>query len=326
VQIILLGTAAGGGFPQWNCWCPGCRVARADPTRAHPRTQSSIAVSTDGQRWILVNASPDVREQITRIPRAEPAGDVMRDVPIEGVVLTDAELDHSLGLLLLREGRALTVYATQSVLDVLERDSRILPTARAFASLSLVALPLDREVAVVDREGVEMALTLEAFAVDGDPPRFAGTTGLGHTAGMMLRDKSGAAAAYVPGCGGFTASLIERLATAHNVLFDGTFWSDDELIKLGISSSRAREMGHLPISGPDGSLAVLHRLSSRPTVIYTHMNNTNPILIEDSPERRTVEAAGVFVGSDGEILRAGSRGPGSGVRVQTTARGERSGT
>ncbi len=302
MEIILLGTAAGGGFPQWNCWCPGCRVARTDPSRAHPRTQSSIAVSGDGTRWLLVNASPDVREQLSRIPRSSPANDVMRDVPIEGVVLTDAELDHTLGLLLLREARALTLYATQAVIDVLERDSRILPTVRAFATVSIVPLPLDREVALLDRAGGAMGITIEAFAVDGGAPRFASVDSVGATAGLLIRDGSASKAVYVPGCGALTQPLVARITDARVLLFDGTCWSDDELVMLGVSPKRARDMGHLPIGGPDGSLAALTALEPGPIVFYTHINNTNPVLIEDSPERRVLEAAGAHVGRDGQRL------------------------
>lgn len=301
MYLILLGTAAGGGFPQWNCWCPGCRIARADPARAMPRTQSSIAVSEDGERWILINASPDVRDQVRRLPRPTPDPTVRRDVPIEAVALTDAELDHSLGLLLLREGRALSVYAAPPTLAVLERDSRILPTTRAFATVSLVPLPLDREVAVRDRAGVETGLTLEAFAVAGDAPRFATSDGVGATIGVMVRDRAGSAAAYVPGCGAIDPPLVDRLRQAEIVLFDGTFWSEEELVALDIAPTGAREMGHVPINGAEGSLAMLSRLPAR-TRVYTHINNTNPVLIEHSEERRAVDAAGVIVGHDGLAL------------------------
>jgi pyrroloquinoline quinone biosynthesis protein B len=229
---------------------------------------------------------------------------VKRDVPIETLVLTDAELDHSLGLLLLREARALTLYATEAVIDVLERDSRILPTLRAFANVSVIPLPLDQQVTTVDRTGDDMGVTIEAFAVDGGAPRFATTDRVGATVGLMLRDRGGMTAAFIPGCGAISPRLLERLKAAQTLLFDGTFWSDDELIKHRISSSRAREMGHIPIGGESGSLAILSALRPRPALVYTHINNTNPILIEDSAERRTVEAAGVFVGSDGELLHA----------------------
>lgn len=305
MHVILLGTAAGGGFPQWNCWCPGCRIARADPVRATPRTQSSIAASADGERWILVNASPDVRDQVRRIPGSTPDPAVRRDVPIEAVALTDAELDHSLGLLLLREGRTLSVYLAPPTAAVLEQDSRILPTARAFATVSLVPLTLDHKVPVRDRAGVETGLTLEAFAVAGDAPRFATSNAVGSTVGLMLRDHAGSTTAYVPGCGAIDEALADRLQQAEVVLFDGTFWSDEELIALDIAPTRAREMGHVPIDGADGSLAMLSRLPAR-TRVYTHINNTNPILIADSAERRVLDAAGIVVGCDGMVVSTGA--------------------
>jgi len=298
MKVILLGAAAGGGFPQWNCWCPGCRTARADPARARPRTQSSIAVSGDGTRWVLINASPDVREQLARIARPTPPPGVVRDVPIEGVVVTDAELDHTIGLLLMREARAMRVYATAEVTRVLERDSRILPTLRAFAAVSLVPLVLDSPVTLRDRAGDDAGLTVEAFAVHGDLPRFAGAESAGSTVGLLLSDGAGATVAYIPGCGAIDAAVMDRCRRADAVLFDGTFWSDDELEALGISGSRARQMGHVPIGGADGSLAVLSGLSARHR-IYVHINNTNPILIEGSSERQAVEARGVVVGVDG---------------------------
>jgi pyrroloquinoline quinone biosynthesis protein B len=303
MEMILLGTAAGGGFPQWNCWCPTCRVARSDSARAHPRTQSSIAVSSDGVRWFLINASPDVREQMARVRRPAPASGVVRDVSIEGVVLTDAELDHTIGLLLLREARDLTVYATNAVTAVLDRDSRILPTLRAFARVQVVPLTLDRAIPMRDRHGTEVGLTVEAFAVGGDAPRFAsadtaGAEVAGSTVGLTIRDARGGTAVCVPGCAAIDESLVDRLRSAGAVLFDGTFWSDDELTALGISALSARAMGHIPIAGAGGSLSILAELPA-PTRVYTHINNTNPILIEDSPERRAVLREGVTVGMDG---------------------------
>jgi len=254
-------------------------------------------VSADGHRWLLINASPDVREQIARIPRHPPAT-AIRDVPVEAVAVTDAELDHSIGLLLLREARGLSLYATAPATSVLDRDSRILPTVRAFGPVSVTPLTLGSPVAVLDRAGADTALTLEAFAVQGDPPRFATTDAPGLTVGLSVRHSGGSTLVYVPGCGAMDETVVERLRAADAVLFDGTFWRDDEMIALGISPSRARDMGHVPISESDGSLAVLSRLAA-PTRVYTHINNTNPILIEDSAPRRAVEAAGVQVGFDG---------------------------
>jgi pyrroloquinoline quinone biosynthesis protein B len=297
VQVILLGTAAGGGFPQWNCWCPTCRVARREPARAHPRTQSSVAVSADGRRWFLLNASPDVHAQLARLPGAEPRG--MRHVPVEGVVLTDAELDHTLGLVLLREGRYLQVYATPAVQSVIEHDSRLLPVTRAFAEVRLEPLAIERSTALMYRDGCPAGLTVTAFAVPAGPPRFASQELPGHTVGLLVRDEAtGGVCAFVPGCGGLDGSLLDRLAGADVVLFDGTFWTDDELIALGIGERTARAMDHLPVSGPDGSLERIAALPARHKV-YTHINNTNPMLIEDSPQRLLVERLGLAVGADG---------------------------
>jgi pyrroloquinoline quinone biosynthesis protein B len=297
MQVVLLGTAAGGGFPQWNCWCPSCRVARSDPRRAQPRTQSSAAVTADGERWFLLNASPDVREQLARLPTPVPTG--YRHVPVAGTIATDAELDHTLGITLLREGRELQLYATTAVRVVLERDSRVLPVTKAFASVAEIDLPLGIEVPLCYPNGSGSSLSVEAFPVPGGPPRFARESIVGHTVGLIVRDSStGGSCAFVPGCGGLDDSITARLASSDLVLFDGTFWTDDELISLGIGERTARQMDHLPVSGPEGSLERLAQLPSRYRV-YTHINNTNPMLLEDSPERALVERRGLAVGMDG---------------------------
>ena len=297
MQVILLGTAAGGGFPQWNCWCPTCRIARREPARARPRSQSSAAVSADGRRWFLLNASPDVHAQLARIPGPEPRG--MRHVPIEGVVLTDAELDHTLGIVLLREGRYLQLYATPAAQSVIERDSSMLPVTRAFAEVRVEPLAIGGSTALGYRDGCPAGLTVTAFPVPAGPPRFASEELPGHTVGLLVRDDAtGGVCAFVPGCGGLDRTLLDRLAGAELVLFDGTFWTDDELIALGIGQRTARAMDHLPVSGPDGSLEQLAALPARHRV-YTHINNTNPMLIEDSPHRLEVERHGLTVGADG---------------------------
>lgn len=297
MHVILLGTAAGGGFPQWNCWCPTCRVARDDPARAHARTQSSIAFSADGVRWFLGNASPDVREQLARLPRTEVTG--VRYVPVEGIILTDAELDHTLGITLLREGRLLQIIATPSVLRTIAEDSRVLPVTQAFAAVQTLEIALGEATPLDYRDGTPSGLTVEMKAVRGDPPRFASKEEVGHTVAAFITDTaSGNTCAFVPGCGGLGPKLLARLNEAELLLFDGTFWTDDELIRLGISDRPASAMGHVAISGPEGSLAVLSQLDCRQKV-YTHINNTNPMLIEGSPERAEVESAGMLVGMDG---------------------------
>src|SRR6478752_4144433 len=280
MHVILLGTAAGGGFPQWNCWCPTCRVARDDPERARPRTQSSIAFSADGERWFLGNASPDVREQIARLPHGVVTG--VRHVPVEGIVLTDAELDHTLGITLLREGRLLQLIATSAIVRTIAEDSRVLPVTQAFATVNTVEIELGDVVSLDYRDGSASGLTIEMKAVRGDAPRFARREEVGHTVGVFVRDTStGKSFAFVPGCGGLGPKLVARLDEADLLLFDGTFWTNDELDRLGISDRPALSMGHVPISGGEGSLAVLSQLSCRHKV-YTHINNTNPMLVESS--------------------------------------------
>ena len=297
MHVILLGTAAGGGFPQWNCWCPTCRIARDDPARARPRTQSSIAFSADGSRWFLGNASPDVREQLARLPRVDVPG--VRHVPVEGIVLTDAELDHTLGVTLLREGRELQIIATPAVIRTIAEDSRVLPVTQAFAVVQTVEVALGEVMSLDYRDGSPSGLTIEMKAVRGDPPRFSRKEDIGHTVAAFITDTaSGKTCAFVPGCGGLGPRLLARLNEAELLLFDGTFWTDDELIRLGISDRPASAMGHVAISGPEGSLAVMSQLDCRQKV-YTHINNTNPMLIERSPERAEVEGAGVLVGMDG---------------------------
>ena len=297
LRVVLLGTAAGGGFPQWNCWCPVCRASRADPRRAVPRTQSSVAVSRDGERWFLLNASPDVHRQLACLPGPLPTG--TRQVPIEGIVATDAELDHTLGIVLLREARRLQLYATAAVRSILEHDSRLLPVTGAFADVAVTDLPLESRVPLVYHDGESAGLSVQSFMVPAGPPRFAPRAASGHTVGLLLEDpESGGSCAFVPGCGELEDSLLDRLGQTDLLLFDGTFWSEDELITLGISTRTASEMDHLAISGSSGSLARLARLT-RPRKVYTHINNTNPILLEHSPERSAVIAAGIQVGCDG---------------------------
>jgi pyrroloquinoline quinone biosynthesis protein B len=298
VHVVLLGSAAGGGFPQWNCWCPSCRAARSDPFAAIPRTQSSAAVSVDGRRWFLLNASPDVREQLARL-RAPAAPTTIRHVPVDGVVLTDAELDHTLGIVLLREAGVIPLYATAAVIGILTDDSRLLPTTQVFSDVPVTTLDVGRRVRLLCRDGTESGLDVEAFTVPAGPPRFASRTEDGHTVGLIVREEAtGKACAFVPGCGGLDAALVERLSAVDALLFDGTFWSDDELVVLGVGRRTARELDHLPVGGPQGSLESLAAMPC-PHRVYTHINNTNPMLLEQSAERASVTRAGIMVGFDG---------------------------
>jgi pyrroloquinoline quinone biosynthesis protein B len=255
-------------------------------------------VSADGHRWFLLNASPDVRDQIARLGNGS-APPTVRHVPIEGVVVTDAELDHTLGVLLLREAGLLPLYASRATAAILEHDSRVLATTRAFSEVPVTELVLNRAVPLSYRDGSAAGLTVDAFAVPAGPPRFASEDATGHTVGLMVREAAtGRACAFVPGCGDLDQALLDRLAHADALLFDGTFWDDQELIALGIGTRLARQLDHLPITGPGGSLGLLASLPCRHRV-YTHINNTNPILLERSPERDVVTKAGLQVGFDG---------------------------
>ena len=230
----------------------------------------------------------------------------LRHSPVEGIALTDAELDHTLGIPLLRESRTLALYATRAAIETLETGSHLLATTRAFSTIALTALDPGRPMPLLYRDGGPSGLDVEAVAVPGTPPRFAARAQDGDTVALFITDRSGGdgeragSLAFVPGCAALTPPILDRLASCRAALVDGTFWREDELPVLGLSARTAREMGHLPISGPAGSLEPLAEVVSRGTrVIYVHLNNTNPVLIEDSPERAQVLARGLEVGADG---------------------------
>jgi pyrroloquinoline quinone biosynthesis protein B len=297
--LRVLGSAAGGGFPQWNCACPGCRAVRDGSRPARLRTQSSIAVSPDSRRWFLFNASPDIRAQIESFPPLHPSSgpDGSRAVPLQAVLLTDAELDHTLGLLLLREGRGLELHATETVRDTLYDGTSLLRTLEAYSPVQWRPVMPGADVALAD------GLWYRAFDVPTTKPaRFGSGTGKGRVVGYRLTDeRGGRALVYLPSVQELTA-VRDELDDCACLLVDGTCWRDDELIRLGLAGKTAREMGHLPIDGPDGSLALLAALPIGRT-IYTHINNTNPILLEDAPERRILQRHGIEVAEDGLELR-----------------------
>ena len=290
--VRVLGAAAGGGFPQWNCNCPQCRAVRDGSRPCRPRTQSSVAVSADYRRWFLLNASPDIRAQIESFPALHPRG--VRDTPLQSVLLTDAELDHTLGLLLLREGDDLEVHATAAVHETLFSGTSILQTLGAFTHVEWRKVTPGTEVSLAD------GLSYRSFPAPTDKQvRFGAGEGEESVVGYRITDEhTGRSLVYLPGAQNLTASVLAQLEDCSCLLFDGTCWQDDELIRLDIAGKTSRDMGHLPISGPDGSL---EQLASLPIErkIYLHINNTNPILIEDSPERRIVEEHGMEVAADG---------------------------
>lgn len=289
--LRLLGSAAGGGFPQWNCGCPVCRAVREGTRPARPRTQSSVAVSADYRNWFLLNASPDLRTQIESFPALRPHG---RTTPLRAVLLTDAELDHTLGLLLLREGRSLELHATPVVHETLCTGTSLLRTLERYCAVEWRPVTPGNEVPLAG------GLSYRAFDVPTKKrARFGPSGEHGRVVGYRLADqRSGRAAVYLPGVQELTPQLYENFEDCECLLFDGTCWDDDELIRLGLAGKTAREMGHVPISGPDGSLRSLSALPIERKV-YVHINNTNPILLEDSDERHAVEENGLQVGMDG---------------------------
>jgi len=297
LTAIVLGAAAGGGFPQWNCNCDVCRLAWAGDKRVRPRTQASLAVTSDGRRWTLVNASPDLRAQIQATPRLHPR-EAARASPIAAVVLTGAEIDQTAGLLSLRERSPFLLYATAATLAAISDNPM-------FGVLSTDVVTR-RAITPGERFALVSGIEAELFIVpgklplylEGDDPDIKSETGA--NVGVELCDGR-SRIAYVPGAAAVTPVLRERLARADVLLFDGTLFADDEMIRTETGKKSGRRMGHLPINGPDGSLAALAGLSSRR--IFVHINNTNPLLVDGSPERARVAAAGWEVAEDGmEIL------------------------
>jgi pyrroloquinoline quinone biosynthesis protein B len=294
VRVHILGSAAGGGFPQWNCNCINCNGVRTGSLRAKPRTQCSVAVSADGSRWTLLNASPDLRTQISSFPDLLPASGV-RGSSIDAVLLTDAELDHITGLLSLREAQPLPLFCTSRVFDW------IFATNPIFAALNQ---PERLRVTLVDNckpETLRCGLGFEAFFVSGKVPAYVKRPPENHVgaavAYKIIDARAGSSIVYVPAIRQIDENFIALAGDCDCLLFDGSFWSENEMELRGAGTRTAAAMGHIPISGSDGSLARLGDLSIRK--IYTHINNTNPILDENSAERREVERAGWEVAEDG---------------------------
>jgi pyrroloquinoline quinone biosynthesis protein B len=297
VRIQVLGSAAGGGCPQWNCACRNCRGARDGSVRVEARTQECVAVSSDdGKAWFLVNASPEIRAQIESCTALHPRE--VRDSPIAGILLTNGDLDHTLGLLCLREWQRLVVYATDTVRRGFVENNVLYRTLQRFAGqVSWRSLPPGEEVEL----GTASGLCVEAFPVPGKPPvhlEGLGTPSPADNVALRIREPAtGRVLVYASAVARVTPELLAAADAADCLFFDGTFWSEDELCEVG-SDKRAKDLAHLPIGGESGSLAALSPLH-RPQRIYIHLNNTNPVLREDSPERVAVERAGFRVACDG---------------------------
>jgi pyrroloquinoline quinone biosynthesis protein B len=293
LTAIVLGAAAGGGYPQWNCNCDLCRLAWAGDPRVRARTQASLAVSGDRKRWTLLNASPDLRSQIQANAVLHP-GEGKRGSPIEAVVLTGAEIDQTAGLLNLRERSPFTVLATAATLAAVADNPMFGVLAADVVSR--------RAVSPGEKFSLGGGLQAELFMVpgklplylEGDDPETAAESAA--NVGVEITDGN-ARLAYVPGAAAITPGLRERLSRADLVLFDGTLFTDDEMIRTGTGVKAGRRMGHMPVDGEGGSIMALRSLSARK--IFVHINNTNPMLVDGSPERRRVEAAGWEVACDG---------------------------
>ncbi|MDB4929793.1 MAG: pqqB [Myxococcaceae bacterium] len=314
LTVIVLGSSAGGGLPQWNCNCPQCAATRAGDPMVPPRSQSSIAVSADGERWLLCNASPDVRTQLAHTPALHPRA--LRHSPIAAVALTNADIDHATGLLILREGGAPPVYCTPRVERALTVGLRVLPALAAYGEVTVRPLDprSDEPVFVRDRAGDDIGVRLKAFTVASKPPPYmlphltadeAADLHAGDTVGFELCAADGAAPlVYVPGVKDLDEPLRARLSAAGMVLIDGTFFTDDELVATGASKKTSRMMGHAPLTGDGGLLAFLKTVTG-PRVALVHINNSNPVLRSDSPARWEIEAGGVAVAGDGDVFVVG---------------------
>jgi pyrroloquinoline quinone biosynthesis protein B len=301
--IKVLGSAAGGGFPQWNCNCPNCRDVRLGKDGLRPRTQSSLAVSADGTNWVLLNASPDLRQQILVTPELEPRDGDLRGSPITAVVLTNGDVDHIAGLFCLREGHRFQLFGTDRVLGAVAASSVFAVLNPELVQRSPITL--GRPFLVSGPGGLE----IEAFAVPGKIALYLEDAAAGPGFGSLEGDTIGLSICdgrsrilYIPGCAGIDAGLAARLTGASLLFFDGTLYHDDEMIRLGLSEKTGARMGHMSMAGAGGSLEALagYAIGRK---IFVHMNNSNPVLHETSLEHAAVRAAGWDVAFDGMEVR-----------------------
>ena len=302
LRIVVLGSGAGGGVPQWNCNCDVCAKARRDDGSVVPRSQSSIAVSADGENWSILNCSPDIRQQIADNEILWPEPGQHRHTPISSVVVTNADVDHIAGLLILREKQAFNLFATGTVLDVLAENPIFNVLDADFVRRSPI-LP-------GDTQEVAPGLTIEPFLVPGKVALFNEERMLQEqhdlhigdetedTVGLEVRSANGDYFFYIPGCAAMTDALADRLRGAKLVLFDGTVWEDAEMVSQGLGAKTGARMGHMFMAGEGGSMAAFQSLDVTRKV-FIHINNSNHVLIEGSPERQAANAAGWEIAFDG---------------------------
>jgi pyrroloquinoline quinone biosynthesis protein B len=306
IEAVVLGSAAGGGFPQWNSNAPACRRARAGDKTAVPRTQASLVASANGRDWFVLNASPDLRLQIEAASALHPR-DGLRSSPIAGVLVPGGDVDAIAGLLHLRERHRFSVYAPARVLAVIAAN----PIFHVLAPdcVERVELPLDRRVELAGTAGPS-GIAVIAFAVPSKVPLYLETGGQdpgiaeeGDAVGLQIIDsETGKSFFFIPGCAVMTDPLRQRLTGSELVFFDGTLWRDDEMIRLGVGNKTGRRMGHISMSGHDGAIAAFRDLGVKRR-IFIHINNSNPVLLDDSPERQLAEAAGWEIAYDGMEVR-----------------------
>ena len=303
LRVVVLGAAAGGGVPQWNCGCEVCRAAR-DGQPELQSTQASIAFSADGAHWYLVNASPDLRQQLTATPQLHPKPGALRHSPIAGVILTNGEIDAVAGLLSMREGSPFAIYAHAKVLAILKSNSIF--NVLSERNVSRVPIEIDRPFELTLPDGSGSGLEVEAFTVPGKGAWYlegkvhpGGSEGAGDTLGLRIRETASSKYFYfIAACAHVTPELKARLAGAPLVFFDGTVWRDDEMIAAGLGAKTGQSMGHISMSGSEGAIEALKSLTID-RKIFLHINNSNPALLPASPERKTAEAAGWQIPADG---------------------------
>jgi pyrroloquinoline quinone biosynthesis protein B len=305
MKIIVLGSAAGGGYPQWNCNCNNCEGLRRGTIRSRARTQSSIAISGNGSDWLLVNASPDILAQIRVTPALQPARAV-RDSGIHAVLLTDAQIDHVTGLLMLREGSPIQLYCSAPVWDELHTGFSVATVLSHYAGLAWRPLALDEGdgawFAIPGLDGIDFS----ALALDSKAPPYSARRARaapGDNIGLLARDQaSGKQLFYAPGLAHIDARVAAAMRCADCLLVDGTFWTEHEMSGPGLPARSAASMGHLPLDGPDGMIEVLDAMPAGRKIVI-HINNTNPILDEASTQRAMLERHTIEVAYDGmEII------------------------
>ncbi|SDT47502.1 pyrroloquinoline quinone biosynthesis protein PqqB [Bradyrhizobium canariense] len=303
LRVVVLGAGAGGGVPQWNCGCPVCRMARTEQPELQ-RTQASVAISADGNHWFLINASPDLRQQVTATPQLHPAHGKLRHSPISGVILTNGEIDAVAGLLSMREGWPFTIYAHARVLSILKSNSVFNVLNEKNVRRQPIQVNEAFEPGLPD--GSPSGIEVLPFAVPGKSAWYLegtahpeGNDGEGDTLGLRISDKStGKHLYFLAACARVTDDLKSRLAGASAIFFDGTVWRDDELIVAGLGNKTGQGMGHIAMSGHAGAIESLAGLDID-SKMFLHINNSNPVLLSDSAERKTAERAGWQIPADG---------------------------